>query len=121
MTVTVKPDVPFAVGVPETTPVAGVSVSPAGRLPELIDHVYPGVPPPASKVCEYATPLVPEASTEEAIESGVGETTIEVAPDAVCAGLPESVTLTVKLDVPLAVGVPEIAPVEGLRERPLGN
>jgi len=37
-------------------------------------------------------------------------------------GLPpdESVNLTVKVDVPIAVGVPDIAP-EPLRERPAGS
>jgi hypothetical protein len=55
------------------------------------------------------------------IDRRVGETAIDVAPDAVCAGLAESVTLTVKLDVPLAVGVPEITPEEAANERPLGN
>ena len=36
-------------------------------------------------------------------------------------GLEESVTLTVKLKVPLAVGAPEIAPVLVLRVRPAGK
>jgi hypothetical protein len=46
--VTVKVDVPVAVGVPEITPAADI-VNPAGRLP-LTDHVYPGVPPLALNV-----------------------------------------------------------------------
>jgi hypothetical protein len=33
----------------------------------------------------------------------------------------ESATFTVKLDVPAAVGVPEITPVEGESESPAGN
>jgi hypothetical protein len=40
---------------------------------------------------------------------------------AVLAGLPESVTRTEKLAVPLTVGVPEMPPVALLRERPVGN
>ena len=36
-------------------------------------------------------------------------------------GLPESVTVTVMLDVPLVVGVPAITPVSGSRESPSGN
>ena len=40
-----------------------------------------------------------------------GGATVKVREiEAVCAGLPLSVTRTVKLDVPLAVGVPEITP-----------
>jgi hypothetical protein len=37
-TITVNVAVPFAVGVPEITPPLDI-VSPAGRLPEAIDHV----------------------------------------------------------------------------------
>ena len=40
--------------------------------------------------------------------------------DAAVAGEPESLTLTVKLKVPVASGVPEIAPVED-RVRPPGK
>jgi hypothetical protein len=36
---TVKLDVPLVVGVPEITPVADARVSPAGRVPDEIDHV----------------------------------------------------------------------------------
>ena len=37
--VTVKVEVPLTVGVPDKAPVALASVSPAGRLPDLIDQV----------------------------------------------------------------------------------
>jgi hypothetical protein len=46
-TVAVKLEVPVAVGVPEMVPVVAARLSPAGRLPELIDHVYEGLPPAA--------------------------------------------------------------------------
>ena len=39
LTVAVKLDVPLAVGVPEMIPVVAAKVSPAGRLPEVIDQV----------------------------------------------------------------------------------
>lgn len=39
LTVAVKLKVPLVVGVPEIMPVVAASVSPAGRLPELIDQV----------------------------------------------------------------------------------
>ena len=38
-TVTPKEKLPFPVGFPEMTPVDAVRLSPAGRLPEEIDHV----------------------------------------------------------------------------------
>ena len=39
LTVAVKLDVPLVVGVPEMIPVVAAKVSPAGRLPEVIDQV----------------------------------------------------------------------------------
>jgi len=41
--------------------------------------------------------------------------------EAEVAGEPESVTLTVKLEVPAVVGVPEIAPVAAVSVRPAGS
>ena len=54
-------------------------------------------------------------------EGAEAATTIERATDLVCAGLLLSVTVTVKLDVPLAVGVPEIKPDEGEMLSPAGR
>ena len=51
-TVAVKVNVPVAVGVPETMPVVVPSVSPAGRLPLVMDHVYGVVPPFACRPFE---------------------------------------------------------------------
>jgi len=39
LTVTPKEKLPFPVGFPEMTPVEAPRLSPAGRLPEEIDHV----------------------------------------------------------------------------------
>ena len=36
-------------------------------------------------------------------------------------GVPESATLTVKFELPVAVGVPLIVPVAGFRESPFGR
>jgi hypothetical protein len=41
-------------------------------------------------------------------------------PVVVCGGVAESVTVTVKLKVPAAVGVPEITP-PGLKVNPVGR
>ncbi len=57
---------------------------------------------------------------EELIISAAGEMTIEVETDCFCAGLPLSVTVAVKLNVPFALGVPVIAP-EDVRFRPVGR
>jgi hypothetical protein len=53
-------------------------------------------------------------------ESGA-ETVIDRLAVAVLAGLLESVTFTVKLEVPDALGVPVIAPLEVLRLSPAGS
>jgi hypothetical protein len=39
VTIAVKVEVPVLVDVPEIVPVDGVRTSPAGKLPEVIDHV----------------------------------------------------------------------------------
>jgi hypothetical protein len=44
-----------------------------------------------------------------------GDTVIDRLAEAVLAGLLESVTVTVKFEVPEAVGVPVIAPLEASR------
>jgi hypothetical protein len=53
--------------------------------------------------------------------SVVGEITIEVAAEAVCTGLPLSVAVAVKFEVPDWVGTPEIVPVEAVRVSPTGR
>src|SRR6266567_1202191 len=45
-------------------------------------------------------------------------TTMEVAADFVCTGVPLSLTVAVKLEVPLVVGVPEMIPVVAARVSP---
>jgi hypothetical protein len=132
LTVAVNCDVPLADGVPEITPVVAASVRPAGKLPDEIDHVYAGVPPLACNAVEYSVPSFPEGSVAVVTFSGddalPGATVMEAPSDAVCTGLPESVTVTVnlKLFVPLpvelvSVGVPEMMPVDASIERPLGS
>jgi hypothetical protein len=41
--------------------------------------------------------------------------------EVVCPGLPASLTWTVKLTVPVAVGIPVIAPLLGLSVKPTGR
>lgn len=126
VTVTAKAEVPLDVGVPEITPVEELSVSPAGKLPAVTAHVYPGVPPEASNPPLYCVPVLPAGSrgaptASAPVDVGVdAATAIEYLAEAVCAGLPESVTVAVKVKVPLACGVPAIAP-EGASETPAGS
>ena len=79
------------------------------------------MPPPAVKVPAYAVPFVPPGNDDVAIVNAGAATVIERGSALVCAGLPESLTVTVKLVVPLVVGVPEINPVFGDRVSPAGS
>ena len=115
---TVKFDVPAVVGVPLVTP-PELKDSPAGRLPLWRDQLYGVTPPVAARVWEYATPIWPAGRLEVVTDRSTG-ITIDRAFVAVSAGVWESVTLTVKFEVPAVVGVPEITPPE-LKERPAGR
>lgn len=106
---------PAVEGVPLT--VQPVNVSPAGRVP-TIEQEYGVVPPVAVMVPEYGTSTVPFGSVP-VIASGAGEITIVSLWVAFCAGLPESVTLTVTGEDPAAVGVPLTTHAE--RDRPAGR
>ena len=69
-------------------------------------------------------PLLPEGSEEVVIVSGLepaAPTAIDTEIDFDCAGLPLSLTVAVNGDVPLVVGVPEIAPVEAEIAKPAGS
>ena len=114
-TLTVKLDGPAAIGVPEIVP--PVRLSPAGSEPLATDQVYGGVPPVAFSGCEYATPTVP-GGNDEVLMLNAGAL---ITSDRAVLADPEalSVTLTVTLDDPAAVGVPEIVPPE--RVSPAGS
>lgn len=67
---------------------------------------------------------MPEGKLDVAIVSAGGAgaaITSERFTVWVCAGLPPSVSVTVKVLVPVAVGVPEIRPVDEARESPAGR
>jgi hypothetical protein len=63
---------------------------------------------------------VTAGSVEAVITSWVGATTMDVVTDTAWAGLLLSLTVAVKLEVPLAVGVPEIVPLDA-RFSPAGS
>lgn len=109
VTVAVKLEVPLAAGVPAMVPFEPIA-KPAGKLPAVTIHEYAGVPPLAFSACEYAMPLVPPAREGAMATSVDGETTMESATDLLCAGLLASITVTLKLEVPVAVEVPEMIP-----------
>ena len=63
---------------------------------------------------------MPEARDEVVTEGGMAAAATTIESDLVAVADAASVTLTVKLDVPEAVGGPEITP-ELLRLRPAGS
>jgi phosphohistidine swiveling domain-containing protein len=117
---TVKLDVPTAVGVPEITPVVPARFKPVGNVPLPIVHVI-GVSPVAASVWLYAVPTVPFGNVAVVIVGAIPSPTAVIVMDNGLVLFPAAlVALTVKLDVPAVVGVPEITPVPA-RLKPAGN
>jgi hypothetical protein len=79
------------------------------------------VPPLADREFEYAVAGEPLGKPDVVIARAAADTAMERLTDLTCAGLPASATLAVKLNVPAAVGVPEIRPVLEARESPAGR
>ena len=126
ITLAVKANAPPCVGVPEIAP-DEASDRPGGRLPEITLQVYPGNPPAAAKDWEYGVPKVAaardEVETVRGVGGGVVATALEMmsvsAMNFCCGGLLLSFRVSPSENVPAAVGVPEITPLE-LSERPAG-
>src|SRR5579863_3335805 len=121
-TATVKVLAPVPVGVPLMAPELLFKLSPAGKDPEAIDQVYGVVPPvAASWVAGYATPMVPAGSEVVVMERG-GTCAFMVMLNGAFAVSPfASFTITVKALVPVAVGVPPIAPELAVKLSPAGK
>ena len=79
------------------------------------------MPPLAFNEPEYAEPVLPEGRVAVVTFKGCAATAIKRAAVLLCAGLPESATVTVKRATPLAAGVPEITPVLAFSPRPDGK
>lgn len=120
-TCTVKLNWPALVGVPLIVPPV-LKLRPVGNEPDANVHEYGVAPPVAASVDEYAVPTVPLGKTAVLIASPFcGFTPIEKDACAVCGGIDESETKTVKLLWPDAVGVPLIAPLVLDNDNPAGN
>ena len=111
-------EVPAAVGVPEMVPVEGSMPSPAGR--PVADQVSVADGEESVAVAPRVTDepetedCAPGSETETALVTVQAKEAWPVEPD-------ESVATRVTLEVPAAVGVPEMVPVEELRVRPAGR
>jgi hypothetical protein len=109
------------VSVPLIAPVAELSVSPEGSVPEVNCQLYGVTPPVAVNVIEHADPTLQLKETLGAVVSW-GMTVSVNDFEAVCATALESVTIKVSgVAVTPDVGVPLIAPVAELRFNPGGS
>jgi hypothetical protein len=118
VTVTLKLDVPRAVGVPLIVPLLD-SVSPAGNVPEDRDHVSGGaIVGAADSVCEYAELITPPAREDVVISVGTS-----ILRDLLSSlgGLLLSLTRTVNENTPDTDGVPLIPPLLADRVKPVGS
>jgi hypothetical protein len=70
---------------------------------------------------EYATPTMPAASEEVVIASAGLIVSARVRVTVRCVGVVASVTVTLTLLVPEAVGLPETTPDAASMERPAGK
>src|ERR1019366_5820479 len=84
-----------AVGVPLMRPVDTSSVRPVGKVPAVNCQVKAPVPPVAARLCEYAAPTWP-LGKEVVVMVRVAVVIVRVRLTlAVCADVPQSVTLNV--------------------------
>lgn len=121
LTCTVKLKVPAEVGVPEMAPVAEARLRPAGSEPWLMLQVYGDVPPLAARVALYTPACVPSGSAVVEIVTGTEIPILKFFLAFCGVGEVESVTCTVKAEMPEDVGVPEMVPVEADRISPVGS
>src|SRR5580658_751355 len=113
--------IPTPAGVPEITPVAEFKVRPCGSAPEAIDQVYGETPPVAVRVCEYGTLSWPFGSELVEMTTAV-VCAVTVMPNWALAVSPAaSVTVTVKVLAPVAVGVPLMEPEPVFNASPTGK
>jgi hypothetical protein len=69
----------------------------------------------------YAVPTVAGGSRALTVKAVGGAMTMDSEAEVTCEGFPASLTEAVKLNMPLAVGVPEMTPVPGAMLSPVGR
>ena len=113
----VKLNVPAAVGVPDIVPLPA-RARPPGNEPPARSQVI-GADPVAARVWLYAVPVAPPGREAVVMLGAIAVAVISMESARVT--FPEAfVALTVKLNVPVAVGVPDIVPFAA-RDKPPGN
>lgn len=109
-----KVDVPAVVGVPVIDE-AEID-SPAGNDPDATDQTYGARPPVAASDWVKVLPVTPSANDDVATVKGARTSIVN---DFVAVLLSESVTRTVNVEDPTAVGVPDTVAPD--KDRPAGS
>jgi hypothetical protein len=122
VTLTVNVNVPRLVGVPEITPVTGLSDIPGGRLPADILHVIAEGYPKAVMVWLYGVLIEPFGGEPDVIDGASGSliSILSVAVSEPADGVPPCVAVTVTKNILDCVGVPDMTPA-ALMVRPGGR
>ena len=119
VTVTVTGNVPLEAGVPVITPEVALMVNGDGSPVAL--QANGAVPLEAATGALYAEPTTPLGSAAVVIVSPVPIVMENCCEAVKCVGLVLSVAVTVKDVVPIAPGVPVMAPVEAFSVSPAGS
>ena len=124
VTLTVRLVVPATVGVPLTVQLFGASVRPAGRVvPPVMVQVYGPVPPVTPKGWLYGVPVEPFGRVGANVNPPPPPFVMVMlrGPLVVSCGFEESVTFTLKLEMPAVVGVPLTVQPAGVSVNPAGS
>ena len=115
----------MTVGVPVTCPEDALKFNPAGRVGDTVNVRVPNPPVAVTGVKGVAAVFwvsVVDATAWVVTSAGNASTVRLNVLELVCAGLLESVTVTVKVVADrIAVGVPEISPEAVFNDRPTGR
>jgi hypothetical protein len=118
--VTVNVAVPAAVGVPEISPVVAFRLRPAGNEPPDTDQLI-GPLPVAARISLYSSPIEPSRRLVVVIAGATGVAVTVMLSSLVASGKTPLAAVTVNVDIPSAVGVPDISPVAAFSTRPAGS
>ena len=120
--VTVKINVPAALGVPAIRPPAVIGDNPVGSVPEVMVNVYDAAPPLAVIVWLKGLSTVPAGRiVGKSVMGGQGAGLMTRVYSRKPVQPFWSVAVTVKINVPAALGVPAIRPPAVIGDNPVGS
>jgi hypothetical protein len=117
---TVNVETAAAVGVPEMIPVAAARVKPAGSVSISMLQVI-GAVPVASRVAVYGVLSTPPSNDVVVMTGEPAAAAAMVMESCLVALSALLAALTVNVELPAVVGMPEITPVAAARVKPAGS